>query len=89
MSDEKTIAERIQDAIDKRRAELTPEQQEKNKKSAENLLQAVSDVWNNRVPTPWAVGAMQNSAEDEELAKKLADRWEQNFAEFNAEEEKK
>ena len=89
MSDEKTIAERIQDAIDKRRAQLTPEQQEKNKRSAENLLQAISDVWNNKIPTPWAVGAMQNGGEYEELAKEIADRWEQNFADFNAEEEKK
>lgn len=129
MSDEKTIAERIQHAIDKRRAQLTPEQQEKNKRSAENLLQAVSDVWNNKVPTPWAVGAMQDTSEDElaeqcseafvegalstslgsgprvgwtnkkkkkmkrmtaeEFAKSIADRWVQNYAEFNAEEEKK
>lgn len=89
MSDEKKLSDLLEHAIDKRRAELTPEQQEKNKKSAENLLQAMSDVWNNKIPTPWAVGAMQNSAEYEELAKKLADRWEQNFAEFNAEEEKK
>lgn len=89
MSDEKTIAERIQDAIDKRRAELTPEQQEKNRKSAENLLQAVSNVWTNKVPTPWAVGAMQNSGQFEELAKAIADRWEKSFAEFSAEEEKK
>lgn len=56
---------------------------EKNKRSAENLLQAISDVWNNKVPTPWAVGAMQDSGEYEELAKSIADRWEQNFAEFN------
>ena len=89
MSDEKTIAERIQDAIDKRRTQLTPEQQEKNKRSAENLLQAMSDVWNNKIPTPWAVGAMQDSSEYEELAKGIADRWVQNYAEFNAEEEKK
>lgn len=89
MTDEKTIADLLQHAIDKRRAQLTPEQQEKNRKSGEEFFQAVSNVWNNKPPTPWAVAAMQNSAEYEEIAKKIADRWEQAFADFTAEEEKK
>lgn len=49
----------------------------------------VSNVWNNKVLTPWAASAMQNSAEYEEIAKKIADRWEQAFADFTEEEEKK
>lgn len=89
MTEDKTIAELLQHAIDKRRAQLTPEQQEKNRKSGENFFQAVSNVWNNKVPTPWAVAAMQNSAEYEEIAKEIADRWEKAFAEFTEKEEKK
>lgn len=89
MTDEKTIAELLRDVIDKRQAQLTPEQQEKNRESGEEFFQAVSNVWNNKPPTPWAIAAMQNSAEYEEIAKAIADRWEQAFAEFSAEEEKK
>lgn len=89
MTDEKTIADLLQHAIDKRRAQLTPEQQEKNRKSGEEFFQAISNVWNNKVPTPWAVAAMQNSAEYEEIAKEIADRWEKAFADLTEEEEKK
>lgn len=89
MTDEKTTAELLQDVIDKRRAQLTPEQQEKNRKSGQEFFQAISNVWNNKVPTPWAGAAMQNSGEYEEIAKEIADRWEKSFAEFTAEEEKK
>lgn len=89
MTEEKTIAELLQHAIDKRRVQLTPEQQEKNRKSGEEFSQAVSNVWNNKVPTPWAVAAMQHSSEYEELAKEIADRWEKAFADFTAEDKKK
>lgn len=89
MTDEKTTAELLQHAIDKRQAQLTPEQQRKNRKSGEEFFQAISNVWNNKVPTPWAAAAMQNSAEYEEIAKEIADRWEKAFADFPAEEEKK
>lgn len=128
MTEEKTIAELLQEAIDKRQAQLTPEQQEKNRKSGEEFFQAVSNVWNNKVPTPWAVNAIENTKEveamteavteafaegalssslnsgpragltdkkkmkrmtAEELAKEIADRWEQAFADFTEEEEKK
>lgn len=88
MSKNETIAVLLQHAIDKRRAELTPEQQEKNRKSGEEFFQAISNVWNNKIPTPWAAAAMQNNVEYEEIAKAIADRWEQSFAEFSAEEEK-
>ena len=89
MTEEKTIAELLQHAIEKRRAELTPEQQEKNRKSGEEFFQAISNVCNNKIPTPWAAAAMQNSSEYEEIAKEIADRWEQAFADFTEEEEKK
>ena len=89
MNKNETIAELLQHAIDKRRAELTPEQQGKNRKSGEEFFQAVSNVWNNKIPTPWATAAMQNSSEYEEIAKEIADRWEKAFAEFTAEGEKK
>lgn len=49
----------------------------------------VLNVWNNKIPTPWAAAAMQNSAEYEEIAKEIADRWEKAFADFTEEEEKK
>lgn len=62
---------------------------EKKIRSGKEFFQAASDVWNNKVPTPWAVNAIQNSGEYEELAKEIADRWEKSFAEFSAEEEKK
>lgn len=89
MTNEKTTAELLQQWIDERQAQLTPEQQEKNRKSGEEFFQAISNVWNNKVPTPWAVAAMQNSDEYKELAKEIADRWEKAFADFSAEEEKK
>lgn len=89
MSKNETTAELLQHVIDKRRAELTPEQQEKNRKSGEEFFQAISNVWNNKIPTPWAAAAMQNNGEYEEIAKEIADRWEKAFAEFTAEEEKK
>ena len=128
MTDEKTIAELLQHAIDKRQTQSTPEQQEKNRKSGEDFFQAVSNVWNNKVPTPWAINAIENTKEvegmteavteafaegalssslnsgprvgltnkkkmkrmtAEELAKEIADRWEQAFADFTAKEEKK
>lgn len=89
MTEEKKISELLQDVIDKRRAQLTPEQQEKNRKSGEEFFQAVSNVWNNKVPTPWAAAAMQNGGDYEEIAKAIADRWEQAFADFSAEDQKK
>lgn len=89
MSDGKTTAELLQQVIDKRRAQLTPEQQEKNRKSGEEFFQAIANVWNNKAPTPWAAAAMQNGGDYEEIAKAIADRWEQAFADFSAEEEKK
>lgn len=89
MTEEKKIADLLQQAIDKRRAQLTPEQQEKNRKSGEEFFQAVSNVWNKRPPTPWAAAAMQNGGDYEEIAKAIADRWEQAFADFTEDEEKK
>lgn len=89
MNDKKTITDLFQHALDRRKAQLTPDQQEKNRKGAENFLQAVSDVWNNRTPTPWAVNAMKYSGQHDELVKEIADRWERAFAELSAEEEKK
>lgn len=89
MTEEKTIAELLQHVIDKRQAQLTPEEQEKNRKSGEEFFQAISNVWNNKIPTPWAVNAIKNSGEYDKIAKEIADRWEQTFAEFTAKEEKK
>lgn len=89
MTEEKTIADLLQHAIDQRQAQLTSEQQEKNRKSGEEFFQSISNVWNNKVPTPWAVAAMQNSGEYEEIAQAIADQWEKAFAELSAKEEKK
>lgn len=89
MTEDKTIAELLQQAIDQRQAQLTPEQQEKNRKSGEEFFQAISNVWNNGPTMFWGVAAMQNGGDYEEIAKTIADRWEQAFADFTAEEEKK
>lgn len=87
MSKKETLTDLFQHAFDKRKSQLTPEQQEKNRESAEEFRQAISDVWNNRPPTPWAVNAMKNSGESHEIVKEIADMWEQRFKEFKEETE--
>jgi hypothetical protein len=86
MDKKETIADQIQQVFDKRRAQLSDEEREKNSENWNNFRQAVSDVWNNRVPTPWAVNAMEHSGQHDELVKAIADRWQQAFAELTKEE---
>lgn len=89
MSKKEILTDLFQHVFDKRKSQLAPEQQEKNRKSGEEFFQAISNVWNNKPHTPWAASAMGHSAEYEEIAKEIADRWEKAFAELTAEEEKK